>query len=104
MVRSRAILATLVALSVGAVILPAVPAAAAPPPSSTITWTPCRDGFQCATVEAPLDYGNPGGDKVSLAVVRLPAGQPDRKIGSLFINPGGPGGSGVDIARGIAAF
>ena len=76
----------------------AVQAAAVP----AITWIPCRDGFECAAVPVPLDYDRPDGEMVSVSVVRLPAASPHQRIGALFLNPGGPGGSGVDIARGIA--
>ena len=65
---------------------------------------PCRDGFQCATVRAPLDYDNPGGAKISLSLIRLPAATRSERIGSLLINPGGPGGSGVDFVRDLAKF
>jgi hypothetical protein len=47
-------------------------------------------------VQVPLDYDQPNGATISLAVVRLPASDPAHRIGSLFLNPGGPGGSGVD--------
>jgi pimeloyl-ACP methyl ester carboxylesterase len=84
------------------------PAQAAPPGGSasavaapTISWTACRDGFQCAVVPAPLDYGQPPGAKVGISVIRLPAARPSQRIGSIMINPGGPGGSGVDVVRGI---
>jgi pimeloyl-ACP methyl ester carboxylesterase len=69
-----------------------------------LTWTACRDGFQCATLIAPLDYDQPDGVKVALPLVKLPAAQPARRIGSLLLNPGGPGGSGVDFARAFAKF
>ena len=86
-------------------------AALAPPASSAtsrsavaprLSWTACRDGFQCATLYAPLDYDRPDGVKVGVSVIRLPAGSPRQRIGSLLLNPGGPGGSGVDFVRGIA--
>jgi pimeloyl-ACP methyl ester carboxylesterase len=70
----------------------------------TLSWRACRDGFECARLQVPLDYDQPEGQTISLAVIRLPAAQPDQRIGSLFLNPGGPGGSGVDIARGLAPF
>jgi pimeloyl-ACP methyl ester carboxylesterase len=70
-----------------------------------INWSPCHGGnFECATVQAPLDYDDPAGPKIDLAVVRLPASDPAHRIGSLFLNPGGPGGSGVDIVLGIGPF
>lgn len=54
------------------------------------------DTFECATVEAPLDWDRPRvHETIDLAVVRIPATGPE-KLGSLFGNPGGPGGSGID--------
>jgi pimeloyl-ACP methyl ester carboxylesterase len=79
-------------------------AAAVSPAATRIAWKPCRNGFQCATVQVPLDHGRPNGAKISLALIRLPAGDPRHRIGSLLINPGGPGGSGVEVVRGIAQF
>jgi pimeloyl-ACP methyl ester carboxylesterase len=64
-----------------------------------IAWNKCyaqQGPFQCGTVQVPLDYDNSNGATISLAVVRLPASDPAHRIGSLFLNPGGPGGSGVD--------
>jgi pimeloyl-ACP methyl ester carboxylesterase len=72
--------------------------------ASTIPWTACRNGFDCAAVQVPLDYDKPRGAKISLSLVRLPASTPSRRIGSLFVNPGGPGGSGVEFVRGVAKF
>jgi pimeloyl-ACP methyl ester carboxylesterase len=57
--------------------------------------------YQCATAQVPLDYDAPNGAAVQLAVVRIPARDPAHKIGSIFLNPGGPGGSGVDFALGF---
>jgi pimeloyl-ACP methyl ester carboxylesterase len=64
-----------------------------------IGWQGCHDGFECAKVRVPVDYADPGGAFISLSVVRLPARGGDR-LGSLLLNPGGPGASGVDYARG----
>jgi pimeloyl-ACP methyl ester carboxylesterase len=80
---------------------PAITAAAAVP---SLHWTDCGDGFQCATARVPLDYDRPHGTRISLALIRLPAGDPARRIGSIFINPGGPGGSGVDVVRDAGRF
>ncbi|MEP6463717.1 MAG: alpha/beta fold hydrolase [Frankiaceae bacterium] len=79
---------------------PAAASTAAP----RLSWSACQGGFQCATARVPLDYNHPTGATISLALIRLPAGNPHQRIGSLFVNPGGPGGSGVDIVRGIAQF
>lgn len=62
-----------------------------------LAWEDCGNGFQCATLDVPLQYdqmdenGPPG---FSLPVIRLPASEPEARIGSLITNPGGPGGSG----------
>ncbi|MFI0486013.1 alpha/beta hydrolase [Actinomadura sp. 9N215] len=63
------------------------------------SWKDCGDGFECATVQVPLDYTKPSGGKVGISVVRLPAEDESDRIGSLLTNPGGPGGSGTDFVR-----
>jgi len=65
-----------------------------------LDWQPCDHGFQCARLLVPLDYGRPDGRRFSLPVIKLPASQESRRIGALVINPGGPGGSGVQYALG----
>ena len=45
----------------------------------------------------------PGGATTTIALTRLPATDPAQKIGTLFVNPGGPGGSGVDFVHGLAS-
>ncbi len=62
-------------------------------------WTSCGGGFQCGRATLPLDYDDPGGSTVSVSVIRLPAGDPSRRIGSILINPGGPGRSGMAAVR-----
>ncbi len=64
-----------------------------------LTWQPCSGGFQCARLLVPVDYSHPAGSRFSLPVVRLRAADPAHRIGSIVLNPGGPGGSGVDYAR-----
>jgi pimeloyl-ACP methyl ester carboxylesterase len=64
-----------------------------------LKWAACEDGFQCATATVPLDYAKPRGRQITLALIRLPAADRKHRIGSLFVNPGGPGGSGVEIVR-----
>lgn len=67
---------------------------------SNLHWSPCyRDvaPLECTTAQVPLDYDEPSGATISIALVRLPAADPAHRIGSLFLNPGGPGGSGVDF-------
>jgi hypothetical protein len=81
----------------------AAPAAAAP--RTLVHWSPCeRECFECATVPVPLDHDQPEGATILLSVIRLPATDPGHRIGSLLLNPGGPGGSGVDLALSIAEF
>src|SRR4051794_36921116 len=50
--------------------------------------------YQCSTAEVPLSYRDPDGQSLELALGRLPAGDPAHRLGTLFWNPGGPGGSG----------
>jgi pimeloyl-ACP methyl ester carboxylesterase len=63
------------------------------------TWKGCRGGFECARLDVPLDYGDPGGKTIAISVNRRPAGSTSKKLGALFVNPGGPGASGLDYAR-----
>jgi pimeloyl-ACP methyl ester carboxylesterase len=77
-------------------------ASAADPAVPVLDWAACGDGFQCATASVPQDYAHPGGPAWQLAVTKLPATDPAHRIGSLFMNPGGPGGSGVDFLRSAA--
>ena len=70
--------------------------------SDTPTWEeePIEASpFQCATATVPLDYTAPKGRTIKLALIRLRASDPLRRIGSLFVNPGGPGESGVEFVR-----
>lgn len=69
------------------------------PPPEPIAWTACGDGFTCGTVRAPVDYGHPGAGSLEVALVRRPAGDPARRIGTLLVNPGGPGASGIRRVR-----
>ena len=68
-----------------------------------VDWGDCGDGFECGSVHVPLDYSRPNGRKISLAVIRKRATGMGRHFGSLLMNPGGPGGSGVDFLRSSAA-
>jgi pimeloyl-ACP methyl ester carboxylesterase len=90
--RCRGVLAAAVVLALWA----AAPAGAASP----IDWEPCGDefpAFECATFEVPLDYDRPRGGTTEIALARLPAADAANRIGSVFVNPGGPGGSGVEL-------
>ncbi|MFJ3667584.1 alpha/beta hydrolase [Streptomyces sp. NPDC090106] len=68
-------------------------------------WRSCGvPGFQCATLKAPLDYDEPDGGDVRLAVSRKKATGPGERIGSLLVNPGGPGGSAVGYLQAYAGI
>jgi pimeloyl-ACP methyl ester carboxylesterase len=64
-------------------------------------WEPCGSGFDCATIAVPLDHDQPDGPTIDLALQRLPAGDADRRIGSVLVNPGGPGASGLSMASSL---
>jgi pimeloyl-ACP methyl ester carboxylesterase len=67
-----------------------------PLPVTPVQWSGCGSGLQCGSVTVPLDYSHPQGTTIQIAVTRHPAEVPSQKIGSLVINPGGPGGSGIN--------
>lgn len=115
--RAARLCATVAALVTGVGLVPAAPAAAAHRPPSTVDWKPCPTyseealramvppdrlerfrallaRLECGTVTVPLDYRRPGGRQVTVALTRLRAADPARRLGSLALNPGGPGGSG----------
>src|SRR5262245_20324555 len=72
------------------------------PPSASaaqsIAWAPCAEypGAECGTLSVPVDWNRPRGPRIDVALARTRATDPAARIGSLIINPGGPGGSGVD--------
>jgi pimeloyl-ACP methyl ester carboxylesterase len=66
------------------------------PPVTPIDWTPCNGDLQCGALVVPLDYAHPDGPTISIAVARHPAEEPAARIGSLVIDPGGPGVSGIN--------
>lgn len=61
----------------------------------SLSWDDCGGGLECTTVKAPIDWSEPKSGAIDLAVVRHPA--PGDSLGSLLLNPGGPGGSGWDF-------
>ncbi|MET8697751.1 alpha/beta hydrolase [Kitasatospora sp. NPDC004723] len=76
-----------------------------------ITWAACPadpaaekaqvdlSAMLCGKLHVPLDYTDPAADALDLALIKLPAAKPDQRIGSLMVNPGGPGGSGIDMVK-----
>ncbi|EKX63320.1 alpha/beta hydrolase [Streptomyces ipomoeae] len=97
-----AALAALVVAGTGAgtqaTAAPAKPATQTPP-VPTLTWSDCRSGFECANADVPLDYREPQGRTITLAVIRKKAADQANRKGTLFMQPGGPGNSGVDFVR-----
>ncbi|MEV5549253.1 alpha/beta hydrolase [Streptomyces sp. NPDC052309] len=70
-----------------------------------LNWRDCGvPGFQCATMKAPLDYAKPAGGDIRLAVARKKATGPGERLGSLLVNPGGPGGSAIDYLQSYAGI
>jgi len=67
-----------------------------PLPVTPVQWSSCGSALQCGSVTAPLNYSDPNGPTIQIAVERHPAEIPSQRIGSLVINPGGPGGSGIN--------
>ncbi|MFN8182947.1 MAG: alpha/beta hydrolase [Candidatus Nanopelagicales bacterium] len=99
--------AALVALAVPTIAVPGDTAARGPlaerAPSTSIAWTSCGERLECARIRVPLDWDRPRGRTISLAVIRHLASRPEERIGSLFINPGGPGESGVELVKGAGS-
>jgi len=85
--------------SVAAAQTTGAPTSATAPTSGGLRWQPCRSGFECSTLTVPRDDAQPAGPTVDLALIRSPARDQDRRIGSLLVNPGGPGGSAIDYVR-----
>src|SRR3954451_21250250 len=75
----------------------------AAPEAPGIAWTSCEppfandDRLQCGKLSVPLDWDRPNGQHLDLAVIRHLASRPQERIGSAFLNPGGPGQSGVKV-------
>ncbi|MFJ9517943.1 alpha/beta hydrolase [Kitasatospora sp. NPDC101801] len=77
-----------------------------------LAWAACADdpktekqdesALQCARLRVPLDYTAPAGESIELALARRATTKADQRIGSLLLNPGGPGGSGVEFVQGAA--
>jgi pimeloyl-ACP methyl ester carboxylesterase len=73
-------------------------------PIPSLDFQPCGEvGAVCATASVPLDYDDPAGETISLAVAKVPATDQANRIGTVFFNPGGPGGAGADAIRSGAA-
>jgi pimeloyl-ACP methyl ester carboxylesterase len=66
--------------------------------SQTLQWSGCGNGDQCAKLTVPLDYVQPSGRTIELHVLKVPAADPGSRLGSLIVNPGGPGEPGASYA------
>ena len=69
-------------------------------PLPVIRWSPCDSGFECGQLSVPRDYQKPGDGTISIYVKRRRAR--GARLGSLLVNPGGPGASAVDFVAGFA--
>jgi hypothetical protein len=66
-----------------------------------LTWVPCGEGstntaVECATLEVPVDWNSPSGEKMKLQLIRQPASTDKATAKSVILNPGGPGESGIE--------
>jgi len=101
----RVVFAVTLLISAAAASLPATTAAS----EAGIAWQACPlpelPPRECGSITVPLDYDDPAGPTISIAVARVPATDPVGRIGSLITNPGGPGGSGIEgLAYMVAAL
>ncbi|GHG90859.1 alpha/beta hydrolase [Streptomyces lanatus] len=101
--RTGGIASLTVVLGLGGSLL-AVPALAGGAQASRVEWKTCPEDvvaeaaptrLRCGTVSVPVDYADPGGERIDLMISRLASTNPDKRRGVLMLNPGGPGGSGL---------
>jgi pimeloyl-ACP methyl ester carboxylesterase len=98
--RLAAVCASVALLVAAAAPAPVAAAAAGRAPAPVLEWEPCGADFpraECAVATVPLDYDRPRSGTTQVALARIPASDRAHRVGSLFVNPGGPGGSGVDL-------
>jgi hypothetical protein len=105
--RSLLVLLASTLVAGAAVVAPGV-ATAEPTTASTINWQDCPDpadaGVDCATIEVPLDWAKPRGEKIHIGLARRKATDPAHRIGSILVDPGGINTSSqllcdVDLSR-----
>ncbi|GAA0930328.1 alpha/beta fold hydrolase [Nonomuraea longicatena] len=88
-----------VTLAVAVAVAALAPAASAAEPEP-LTWEGCAPApMECTSIEVPVNWAEPGGRKIRLDLVRLPATEPARRIGSVLGVPGGPGADGIKDLR-----
>ncbi|WP_086818703.1 alpha/beta hydrolase [Allokutzneria sp. NRRL B-24872] len=85
------------ALFVAGVVGAAVLVGATPAQANPLSWKDCADNaeLKCASLDVPLDHAEPGGDRVTLALVKAPARKQSERLGSVVVNRGGPGFSTI---------
>jgi pimeloyl-ACP methyl ester carboxylesterase len=66
--------------------------------SQKLKWSDCNSGDRCTKLTVPLDYAKPAGRTIQLNVLEVPAADPGSRLGSLIVNPGGPGEPGASYA------
>ncbi len=89
-----------------------VPSSVTAPPKSDLAefysqeleWTDCESGKECSTLTVPIDYKDPAAGSIELALLRAPAEDPDARVGSLVVNPGGPGAPGTQTANDAESY
>ncbi|MEV7867173.1 alpha/beta hydrolase [Streptomyces sp. NPDC088124] len=100
-------LAVVLGLSGSLIAAPAVADAPKAPKVPQVRWGSCPEDvvaeaapteLQCATVPVPVDYADPGSPRIDLMISRLASTKPDKRRGTLMLNPGGPGGSGLALS------
>jgi pimeloyl-ACP methyl ester carboxylesterase len=78
-------------LAVPVLLITTLATAHATAPTPTLSWTPCADGrVQCASLAVPVDHDEPAGEKITLAIGRLPAQNPATRRGTIIFHSGGP--------------
>ncbi|WP_138909153.1 alpha/beta hydrolase [Streptomyces chryseus] len=97
---TRSLLLALSAAAVASTLTAAPAAASGAAGTPALDWKPCvredgPTGQECAELPVPLDYRDPDGRQLTLAVSRVPGDRPQARRGTLLVIPGGPGGSGV---------
>ncbi|MDF2822943.1 MAG: caeA 3 [Mycobacterium sp.] len=116
--RHRPLRATLIGVTTVGLVLAAAgcsrqvdgqPEAAGATTGAPVAWEACQfnapaqiempEGTECGLLAVPVNYDEPDGDALDLALIRFPA--TGEKIGSLVFNPGGPGESGIEAAFGL---
>jgi len=71
--------------------------------SQEVEWTDCGSNFDCTRVEVPMDYDDPAGETIEIAVKRFNH-TGDAAVGTMFVNPGGPGGSGIEMVEATTSY